>query len=276
VHRVSVRPTTDSAFRFSLVFALRPARAPVHTALLESPQTGPFPPGAQLRGESMGVVFEKIVKSHWNVNVHKELREEQRARFVARRVAEGAEPPPEVLAAVAAGAAGSVSVDAETSQKDARNSQDAKADAEATVGATGAEDVHGAFRCSPNYTHRLARHIQAVLCIAQSRNALCEHTPPCRDILVVLTALLLQSLNDWSPVNVRVVPDASRTALAVSSYRSEPPPSIVSLFFHIDVENRFSLPRSISNRVAIQVSSKITCDMRAFMRSRSTERASRS
>jgi hypothetical protein len=217
VHRVSVRPTTDSPFRFSLVFALRPARAPVHTALLESPQTGPFPPGAQLRGESMGVVFETIVKSHWNVNVHKELREQQRARFVARRVAEGAEPPPEVLAAVAAGAAGSLSADAKTLHKDARDSQDAKADAQATVGATGAEDSHGTFHRFPNHTHRLERRIQVVLCILQSRNTLCKHRTPCRDILVVSTALLLQPLIYWSPVNVRVVPDASRTALAVSS-----------------------------------------------------------
>jgi isopenicillin N synthase-like dioxygenase len=81
VHRVSVRPAKDTPYRFSLVFAFRPAQAPVYTALLESPQTGPFPSDMKMNGESMGKLFEQIVRSHWNINVQKDIRENQRRRF---------------------------------------------------------------------------------------------------------------------------------------------------------------------------------------------------
>jgi isopenicillin N synthase-like dioxygenase len=90
-HRVSVRPAEDTPFRFSLVFALRPAPAPVHTARYESPQTGPFPPGAQMDGESMGLLFERIVNSHWNINVHKDIREAQQRKFEEMKAAREAE-----------------------------------------------------------------------------------------------------------------------------------------------------------------------------------------
>jgi isopenicillin N synthase-like dioxygenase len=88
VHRVSVRPADDTPFRFSLVFALRPAPAPMHTACFESPQIGPFPPGAQLHGDSMASVFDRIMKSHWNINVTKDIREEQQRKFEERKAEE--------------------------------------------------------------------------------------------------------------------------------------------------------------------------------------------
>jgi hypothetical protein len=31
-----------------------------------------------MRGESMGLLFERIVKSHWNINVEHQLRNRQR------------------------------------------------------------------------------------------------------------------------------------------------------------------------------------------------------
>jgi isopenicillin N synthase-like dioxygenase len=87
-HRVSVRSAADTTFRFSLVFALRPAPAPVHTAALESPQVGPFPPGSQFAGESMGALFERIMRNHWNINVHKDIRDEQKRQFEERKAQE--------------------------------------------------------------------------------------------------------------------------------------------------------------------------------------------
>lgn len=79
VHRVSVRPTEDgNPHRFSLVFALRPAPVPVHTDFLESAQTGKFPPAVRMRGESMAVLFERIMQSHWNINVEHKERNRQK------------------------------------------------------------------------------------------------------------------------------------------------------------------------------------------------------
>lgn len=80
VHRVSVRPATAGAppFRFSLVFALRPAPAPVYTDLLQSPQTGEFTPDQRMDGESMASVFDAVSRRHFNININHNIRYKQK------------------------------------------------------------------------------------------------------------------------------------------------------------------------------------------------------
>ena len=89
VHRVLCAPETGNPYRFSIVFTLRPAVAPVYTKLFESDIVGKFAPEEQMDGQSSAELFERIRSSHWNVNVEKNLREEQQKRL--RALADGKE-----------------------------------------------------------------------------------------------------------------------------------------------------------------------------------------
>lgn len=83
VHRVLCAPDRDNPYRFSIVFTLRPGLAPVYTKHFESDIVGQFAPEEQMDGQSSAELFERIRRSHWNVNVGKDLREEQRKRLLA-------------------------------------------------------------------------------------------------------------------------------------------------------------------------------------------------
>ena len=90
IHRVVCAPIEASngnpdPFRFSIVYTLRPAPAPLYTKDFESEVTGKFGVNEQCEGESMSVLFEKIMKSHWNINAARDVREKQRQEQVARR-----------------------------------------------------------------------------------------------------------------------------------------------------------------------------------------------
>ncbi len=65
-------------FRFSIVYTLRPAVAPLFTKVFESGITGVFDPQERCEGESSAVLFDRIMRSHWNINAAKEVRERQR------------------------------------------------------------------------------------------------------------------------------------------------------------------------------------------------------
>ncbi|MCJ1453175.1 hypothetical protein MMC28_003521 [Mycoblastus sanguinarius] len=78
IHRVMCAPSENEPYRFSIVFTLRPAVAPVYTRQFESSIVGSFAPEEQADGESSTVLFERIRKSHWNVNAAPEVREKQR------------------------------------------------------------------------------------------------------------------------------------------------------------------------------------------------------
>lgn len=81
VHRVLCAPSEESPYRFSIVFTLRPAEAPVYTKVFESEAVGRFAPNEQMDGQSSAALFQRIQSSHWNVNVAKDLREEQQRRL---------------------------------------------------------------------------------------------------------------------------------------------------------------------------------------------------
>lgn len=83
VHRVLCAPDQDNPYRFSIVFTLRPGLAPVYTKHFESDIVGQFAPEEQMDGQSSAELFERIRRSHWNVNVVKDLREEQQKRLLA-------------------------------------------------------------------------------------------------------------------------------------------------------------------------------------------------
>ena len=72
-------------FRFSIVYTLRPAPAPLYTKNFESEITGEFGVNERCEGESSSVLFEKIMKSHWNINAARDVREKQRQEQAARR-----------------------------------------------------------------------------------------------------------------------------------------------------------------------------------------------
>ncbi|KAJ7676928.1 hypothetical protein DFH06DRAFT_1169325 [Mycena polygramma] len=100
-HRVSVRPAlgssaSDDAYRFSLVFALRPAPAAlISTASFErSPLISAFPPerlsvekgnfpNCSMYAQGAGELFRCIAQKHWNVNIAPEEREAQKRRLMA-------------------------------------------------------------------------------------------------------------------------------------------------------------------------------------------------
>ena len=89
VHRVLCAPDRDNRYRFSIVYTLRPAVAPVYTKLFESDTVGCFAPEEQMDGQSSKELFQRIRSSHWNVNVVKDLREEQQKRLRAKAEATG-------------------------------------------------------------------------------------------------------------------------------------------------------------------------------------------
>ncbi|KAJ6451662.1 hypothetical protein C8R47DRAFT_1169915 [Mycena vitilis] len=97
-HRVSVRPASSpaDAYRFSLVFALRPApSALISTAAFErSPLISAFPserlsvdkgnfPECSMYAQGAGELFKCIALKHWNVNIAPEEREAQKRRLMA-------------------------------------------------------------------------------------------------------------------------------------------------------------------------------------------------
>lgn len=89
VHRVLCAPDRENSYRFSIVYTLRPAVAPVYTKLFESEIIGHFAPEEQMDGQSSKELFGRIRSSHWNVNVVKDLREEQQKRLRAMAGATG-------------------------------------------------------------------------------------------------------------------------------------------------------------------------------------------
>lgn len=81
VHRVVCAPvsaTNNDPFRFSIVYTLRPAVAPLHTKNFESEITGEFGAEERSEGTSSARLFDQIMRSHWNINAAKEVREKQR------------------------------------------------------------------------------------------------------------------------------------------------------------------------------------------------------
>lgn len=89
VHRVVCAPPSSSSakeeggdpYRFSIVYTLRAAPAPLFTKRFESDVVGRFGPGEAAEGESSAVLFERIMRTHWNVNAAPSVREEQRRKF---------------------------------------------------------------------------------------------------------------------------------------------------------------------------------------------------
>ena len=96
VHRVLCAPAKQTPYRFSIVFTLRPAVAPVYTKNFESAAVGRFMPQEQMNGQSSAVLFERIRSSHWNVNISKDIREDQQRRLESLRASTTAAAPPAV------------------------------------------------------------------------------------------------------------------------------------------------------------------------------------
>lgn len=71
----------DAKYRYSIVYTLRAAPAPLFTRDFESEVVGVFGPGERVEGESSAVMFEKIMRTHWNVNAAPSVRDAQRRRF---------------------------------------------------------------------------------------------------------------------------------------------------------------------------------------------------
>jgi len=80
VHRVVCAPASiiNDPYRFSIVFTLRPAVAPLYTKNFESDITGEFEAHERADGESSSVLFGKIMRSHWNINAARDVREKQK------------------------------------------------------------------------------------------------------------------------------------------------------------------------------------------------------
>ena len=80
VHRVVCAPASvaKEPYRFSIVFTLRIAVAPLHTENFESEITGRFEEYERVEGASSSKLFEQIMRSHWNINAAKDVREKQR------------------------------------------------------------------------------------------------------------------------------------------------------------------------------------------------------
>ena len=86
VHRVLCAPAKDSedAYRYSIVFALRPAAAPVYTRNFESEAVGAFAPQQTMEGQSSTLLLQQIVARKWNVNIARDLRDEQQRKLKAK------------------------------------------------------------------------------------------------------------------------------------------------------------------------------------------------
>ncbi|KAG8530447.1 uncharacterized protein KY384_004949 [Bacidia gigantensis] len=72
-------------YRYSIVFTLRPAIAPLWTKDFESEITGWFPEGMRSEGTSSDELFTSIREAHYNVNVAPEVREKQRLAQVRQQ-----------------------------------------------------------------------------------------------------------------------------------------------------------------------------------------------
>lgn len=72
----------DEKYRYSMVFALRPAIAPLWTKKFESNVTGCFREDERANGESSDGLFSRIRNTHYNVNIAPEIREKQRQKQV--------------------------------------------------------------------------------------------------------------------------------------------------------------------------------------------------
>ncbi|MCJ1275045.1 hypothetical protein MMC21_002845 [Puttea exsequens] len=80
VHRVVCDPVSVSGerYRYSIVYPLRPAVAPLFTEKFESDITGKFSAEERFEGQSSGRLFDTIMRTHWNINAAREVREKQR------------------------------------------------------------------------------------------------------------------------------------------------------------------------------------------------------
>lgn len=89
MHRVLVHPD-EEPYRFSLVYALRPASSAVLTTeKFQSEVTGSYPEAAKLEGKTGGVLMNDIASRLFNVNIGLEQREAQKRRMAeAKLVAE--------------------------------------------------------------------------------------------------------------------------------------------------------------------------------------------
>ncbi|KAG8873275.1 hypothetical protein FRB98_009100 [Tulasnella sp. 332] len=89
MHRVLVHPD-EQPYRFSLVYALRPASSAVLTTeTFQSAVTGLYPDAAKLEGKTGGVLMNDIASRLFNVNIGLEKREAQKRRMAeAKLVAE--------------------------------------------------------------------------------------------------------------------------------------------------------------------------------------------
>lgn len=78
---VCAPPSTESGndpYRYSIVYTLRPAVAPIFTSKFESGIVGQFPEEERAEGVSSMEIFGRIKKSHYNVNIAPEIREKQK------------------------------------------------------------------------------------------------------------------------------------------------------------------------------------------------------
>lgn len=74
----------EEIFRYSVVFTLRPAVAPVYTRNFESDIVGKYPQELVSDGTSSAELFGRIRSVHYNVNAAPAIREEQKARARAK------------------------------------------------------------------------------------------------------------------------------------------------------------------------------------------------
>ena len=84
IHRVLCAPAKHDPYRFSIVFTLRPADAPVFTRNFESDIVGEFAPDQRMDGQSSALFMQQIVATHWNVNIAKDIRDEQQKKLQAK------------------------------------------------------------------------------------------------------------------------------------------------------------------------------------------------
>ncbi|KAG8980201.1 hypothetical protein FRB93_009336 [Tulasnella sp. JGI-2019a] len=97
MHRVLVHPSypDESPYRFSLVYALRPAsKAVLETEKFQSAVTGRYPDAGKLEGKTGGVLMNEISSKLFNVNIGLKEREGQKRRMAeakAKAIAEKAQ-----------------------------------------------------------------------------------------------------------------------------------------------------------------------------------------
>ena len=91
VHGVVCAPApegSEESYRYSIVFTLRPAVAPVYTKSFESDIVGTFSEKESVNGQSSADLFGQIKRAHYNVNVAPEVREKQKKGIGEEKVAE--------------------------------------------------------------------------------------------------------------------------------------------------------------------------------------------